>query len=431
MKMKKLISLMMAIILIASCTAAMAAGAGTYVISTKKEAFSGNHTAKILKLLKENEEQEKADRQAGKSASAEKSNAGWYSVDDIVPPEKLYGTTVNDRVSLNWEDKNTYSVLWVIYEKVNGEWGNPIAVARRPAYNINKVSNGQHIYGVTSIVYDASNNNVYESSKITYITLRVTNGEDKPGAGADIREISYTGSKDQTMMLTVYDNTYLHIKTDTLTLIGTSTNGVVLPDQNEASYFTSFGNDLYLKATKFKPWLMVARVNYTTVTVEGKTAYSSNGIKSTLTIHMNYVKGNAPVESKGIIYQLDGKKGIATVTGASNKNATKVAIPDKVKIGGKTYKVTKIAANAFKGMKKLKTVTIGKNVKEIGKNAFNGCKKLKTVTIKTTQLTKSSVKSGAFKGIDAKATVKCPKSKLKDYKKFLPGKGVPKTATIK
>ena len=56
---------------------------------------------------------------------------------------------------------------------------------------------------------------------------------------------------------------------------------------------------------------------------------------------------------------------------------------------------------------------------------------MKTITIKSTLLTKSNVKSGAFKGINAKATVKCPKKQLKDYQKFLPGKGVPKTAKIK
>ena len=85
----------------------------------------------------------------------------------------------------------------------------------------------------------------------------------------------------------------------------------------------------------------------------------------------------------------------------------------------------------FMPKKKRGFLTIGASVKSIGKNAFNGCAVLKTITIKSTLLTKSNVKSGAFKGIHAKATVKCPKKKLKDYQKFLPGKGVPKTATIK
>ncbi len=97
-----------------------------------------------------------------------------------------------------------------------------------------------------------------------------------------------------------------------------------------------------------------------------------------------------------------------------------------------TFKKLKtIGATAFKDCKVLTKFTIGANVKSIGKNAFNGCAKLKTITIKSTLLTKKNVKAGAFKGINPKATIKCPKKKLADYKKFLPAKGVPKTAKIK
>lgn len=86
--------------------------------------------------------------------------------------------------------------------------------------------------------------------------------------------------------------------------------------------------------------------------------------------------------------------------------------------------MTGIAANAFKGNKKLKSVTIGKNVKTIGKNAFNGCKNLKKIVVKSSKLTKKSVGSKAFKGIYSKAKIKVPKSKLKAYKKLLKSKGI-------
>ena len=56
-----------------------------------------------------------------------------------------------------------------------------------------------------------------------------------------------------------------------------------------------------------------------------------------------------------------------------------VTIPNTVMVGNTSVPVTKIADKAFKGKKKLKTVTIGNNVKEIGAGAFEGCKKLKTV----------------------------------------------------
>ena len=128
-------------------------------------------------------------------------------------------------------------------------------------------------------------------------------------------------------------------------------------------------------------------------------------------------------------FKLSGSK--AVVTGPKDKNAKKLTIPSTIKANGKTYKVTEIEAGAFKGMKKLTTVTIGANIKTIGKSAFQSCAKLKTITIKTKKLTASSVKSNAFKGIYKKATFKCPKGKAAAYKKILLKKGAPKTCKFK
>ena len=94
-------------------------------------------------------------------------------------------------------------------------------------------------------------------------------------------------------------------------------------------------------------------------------------------------------------------------------------------------KLTKIGENAFRGCTSLTKITIGEKVRYIGKNAFYSCSKLKTITIRTTLLTKKNVKSGAFKGIYAKATFRCPKSVVNEYRKFLPKKGAPKAAKIK
>ncbi len=153
----------------------------------------------------------------------------------------------------------------------------------------------------------------------------------------------------------------------------------------------------------------------------------------------------------------------------NNKNAN-ISIPSTVKINGISYKVTSIAANAFKNNKKLakvkigsnvtsigknsfsgcgklKTLTIGNNVvsigdnaflnctslktvtipakvKKIGKQAFCGCKKLKTVTIKTKKLVGKNVGNKAFARINQKTTVKVPSSCLKSYKKLLQKKGL-------
>lgn len=160
-----------------------------------------------------------------------------------------------------------------------------------------------------------------------------------------------------------------------------------------------------------------------------------------------------------------------------SKKSTKAYIPATVKINGITYKVVSIAKNAFKNHESITKVTIGKNVKTIGANAFYGCKKLKkvsmgknvtsigdkafykctiltkitipskvkkigkqtfygceklkTITIKTTKLTQKNVGSKAFMGINKKATIKVPKSKVKAYQKLLKSKGVDKTVKVK
>ena len=94
-------------------------------------------------------------------------------------------------------------------------------------------------------------------------------------------------------------------------------------------------------------------------------------------------------------------------------------------------KLQKIGNNAFKGAKALAKFTLAKTVTSIGKNAFNGCAGLKTITVKTEKLTNKNVGAGAFKGINKKATFKCPKKQLKNYKTLFVKKGAPKTCKFK
>lgn len=133
--------------------------------------------------------------------------------------------------------------------------------------------------------------------------------------------------------------------------------------------------------------------------------------------------------------------GTVAYSGDNNTETTTVKVPDTVTIDGKKYQVTEVKAGAFANNKKLKKITIGKNVTKIGdkafykctnltsivipskvtkigKNAFYGCKKLKKITIKSKKL--KSVGNNAIKGIYKKATIKCPSKKLaKQYKKKL------------
>ncbi|MBE5928014.1 MAG: leucine-rich repeat domain-containing protein, partial [Lachnospiraceae bacterium] len=129
----------------------------------------------------------------------------------------------------------------------------------------------------------------------------------------------------------------------------------------------------------------------------------------------------------GIDYKVDTADN-ATVVSVS-KSATKVVIPATVVIEGKTFKVTDVAAGAYKNCKKLKSVVIGKNVKKIAPKAFMGCKSLKKITIKSKVLKKVGKK--AFKGINKKAVIKVPAKKKAAYTKLLKGKGQGKKVKIK
>ena len=159
-------------------------------------------------------------------------------------------------------------------------------------------------------------------------------------------------------------------------------------------------------------------------------------IKNAITEYRKYAKEpvNSVVEDKQskAKYRITSNKGNLTVTYTSTKNkkVTKAVVPDNVKINGKKYKVTAIAPYAFKNNKKLKKITIGKNIRKIGKYAFYGCKNLKSIKIKTVKLKKKSIGKNAFKKINKKAKFKVPKKKLKLYKKLIKKAKAPKTVKI-
>ncbi|MGN0382976.1 MAG: leucine-rich repeat protein, partial [Eubacterium sp.] len=122
------------------------------------------------------------------------------------------------------------------------------------------------------------------------------------------------------------------------------------------------------------------------------------------------------VKYKGLKYKIISSSK-ARCTGFSGKSKKSVVIPRSIKVSGKTYKVTSIAAGAFKNNKKIAKVTISKNVTIIGTSAFKGCKKLKTIILKGTKTKK--IRKNAFKGISQKAKFNVLNSKRKTYKKLL------------
>lgn len=135
----------------------------------------------------------------------------------------------------------------------------------------------------------------------------------------------------------------------------------------------------------------------------------------------------------GTIKVTSVKNNTADFTKANNKKT--ITVPDIVKINGKSYKVTQISANAFKG-KNIRTVTIGKNVKKIKQNAFKGSKVTKLI-IKTKKLTNKASVKGSLKGSKVKTVqVKVGKKSVnkkyvKKYKKVFTKKNAGRKITVK
>lgn len=115
------------------------------------------------------------------------------------------------------------------------------------------------------------------------------------------------------------------------------------------------------------------------------------------------------------------KKKTVTLKSVFDKKIKKAAVPDNVKYKGVTYKITFIASDAFKNCKKLKEITIGKNVNSIGKGCFKNCSKLKKINIRSNTLRK--IGKDSLKKTDKKLCITCKKKKVKEYKKLFKNKG--------
>ena len=142
------------------------------------------------------------------------------------------------------------------------------------------------------------------------------------------------------------------------------------------------------------------------------------------------------VTASGLRYRVTDARsaqGQVQMIGASGAAKKAVNIPAEIfsPSTGQRFKVTAIGNNAFKNQKKLRKLTIGKNVRVIGKKAFFNCKKLKNITMKTKTLTKKTVGAKAFRGIYARAVIKTPKQKRTLYRKILRARGVGAGAKIR
>lgn len=186
-------------------------------------------------------------------------------------------------------------------------------------------------------------------------------------------------------------------------------------------------------------------IGLATVTITGKGNYSGTltknfyitaAIGETYTVNsMKYKMTNSSTDGRGTV--------VVTGTEKKNSSLTSLSIGNSVKIGGIDYKITEIAASAFKGYTTLAKVTIGNNVKKISSKAFSGCttlakvtigtglvtierkaffnnKSLKTIIVKSKKL--KSIQTSVIKNIKATAKIKVPSRKVKAYKKLFTSK---------
>ena len=109
-----------------------------------------------------------------------------------------------------------------------------------------------------------------------------------------------------------------------------------------------------------------------------------------------FTSGNLTYKVTEAATEKSGKvtNGKVSVVGLAKSSTTSVVIPATIKNDGATYKVNAVAANAFKGSK-LKSITLGKNIKSIKSGVFVNCKNLTTLKCSAKL---SSVAKDSFKG---------------------------------
>ena len=145
-------------------------------------------------------------------------------------------------------------------------------------------------------------------------------------------------------------------------------------------------------------------------------------------------KDSKLTDETGATYKVTGttdKKPTVTYISTKKIGKASITIPSSIEVNGVKYQVTSIADNAFRKNKKLKKITIGKEIVSIGKRAFEGCKNLKEIVIETEKLKAKTIGKKAFAKTSSEAVVNVPKKKAKEYKKLLRKRGLSKNAVFK
>ncbi len=136
----------------------------------------------------------------------------------------------------------------------------------------------------------------------------------------------------------------------------------------------------------------------------------------------------------GAVYKVTGtdeKNRTVAYCGNPGKKQKTVTIPKTIRSGGVKYKVTAIAANAFKNDQTVEKIVIPDTVQKIGANAFKKAKRLRIIRIKSKKLKAKNISKKAFKGLGKKVIIRVPKKKVKAYRAMLRGKGLSRKVQVK
>lgn len=252
---------------------------------------------------------------------------------------------------------------------------------------------------------------------------------EKPKAGE-----SFTASTGLKYKVTAYSS-----KSKTVTIIGASKQitSLTIPDtvvyKKETFKVTAIADNAFANQKKLKSAVIgknvtkIGKKAFYNCKVLAKVTFKGTAVKTIGKDAFKGIKKNASFKMtkstftyKNLKYKVTkcttSVKQV-TITGSSKKNITSLSVPATVKYNGMSFKVTAVNKKAFKKQKKLKSVTIGKNVKSIGASAFEGCSKLAKIKFSGTAI--KSIGKNAFKGIKKNATFTVKKSKKAAYKKLL------------
>lgn len=125
-------------------------------------------------------------------------------------------------------------------------------------------------------------------------------------------------------------------------------------------------------------------------------------------------KGNTYVITRATTYRGDGsvKNAGEAALLKTGKNKVKIIVPGAVKAAGVSCRVTLVKKKAFSYSKNAAEITIGKNVADIRKNAFRGLKKLKLITIRSGKL--AAIRGSRTMAL-GKVKINVPNSRIPQY----------------